>query len=129
MASSHPCNAGKNCARAKTDSDSTARQEPRYYFCRECVLSFSIGTVYCSERCAGRDFQNHREKVHLPNRQMRADTHDDANELSYADKDKAVYTAAKISKHVLPLEEALASVQKKHPDWNLTKTKVKMTLA
>lgn len=92
------------------------------------MLSFSISTVYCSDRCAGRDFQRHREKVHLPNREMRADSRDDRDDLSYSSTRKVAYTAADIAKHLLSLDEALASCQKKHPDWDLTKTKVKLTL-
>ncbi|KIH90483.1 hypothetical protein SPBR_00549 [Sporothrix brasiliensis 5110] len=129
LAANHACAAGDRCTRAKPPGDSSAtRQEPRYYFCRECVLSFSIGTVYCSERCAGRDFQPHREKVHLPNREMRADSRDDRGELSYSSARKVAYTAADIGKHVLSLDEALASCQKKHPDWDLATTKVNLTL-
>lgn len=133
LAANHACAAGDRCARKldstkESSSKTDGRQEPRYYFCRECVLSFSIGTVYCNDRCAGRDFQRHREKVHLPNREMRADSRDDRGDLSYSSARKVAYTAADIAKHVLSLDEALASCQKKHPDWDLTTTKVKVAL-
>ncbi|CAK7200829.1 hypothetical protein SEUCBS139899_003528 [Sporothrix eucalyptigena] len=127
VAASHSCAAGDRCCRSKPEAD-TARQEPRYYFCRECVLSFSIGTVYCNDRCASRDFQRHREKVHLPNREMRADSRDDRGDLSYSSYAKVDYTAADINKHLLSIREALSSCQKKHPDWDLTETKVRVTL-
>lgn len=127
FADNHPCKAGDRCTRARQDSDSM-RQDPRYCFCRECVLSFSKSTVYCSDRCAGRDFQSHRETVHLPKRRMHGDFHDDQDELSYSSFAKKDYTAADISRHVMTMEEAFTSCQKKHPDWDMTETKVQMNL-
>ncbi|CAK7271864.1 hypothetical protein SEPCBS119000_004825 [Sporothrix epigloea] len=127
LATEHACAAGDRCCRAKPEADG-ARDEPRYYFCRECVLSFSIGTVYCNERCAARDFRRHREKVHLPNREIRAEQRDDADDLVYSATTKTSYKAADISRHLLSIREAMGSCQKKHPDWSLTEVRVKITL-
>ncbi|CAK7226655.1 hypothetical protein SCUCBS95973_006272, partial [Sporothrix curviconia] len=127
LAANHACAAGDRCCRAKPEAD-VARDEPRYYFCRECVLSFSISTVYCNDRCAARDFRRHREKVHLPNREIRAEQRDDTSDLVYSSFNKASYRAADIAKHLLSIRDALGSCQKKHPDWDLAETKVKITL-
>ncbi|OAA61930.1 hypothetical protein SPI_04789 [Niveomyces insectorum RCEF 264] len=129
-ATAHPCAAGDRCARARPEQG-LARQEPRYCFCRECMRSFGIGTFYCTDRCAGRDFQRHREAVHLPHRALRADEHDDRADLSYSGRPGGTatsYTAADLAKHVLPVPEAFAGCQTKHPDWALKETPVAVVL-
>lgn len=136
VAADHACAAGDRCTHRDARPDD-ARTPARHSFCRECVLSFGISTFYCAQRCAQRDFQRHREKVHLVNRQMRADFHDDQADLAYSNGSDAAgtpsrektYTAADIGKHVLTIEEAFASLQKKHPDWQLTQTKVEVMVA
>ncbi|EFX03040.1 hypothetical protein CMQ_2969 [Grosmannia clavigera kw1407] len=144
FAADHPCAAGGRCCRTTTTTSSASRQQHSgHYFCRECVLSFSINTFYCTELCAGRDFQHHRETVHLPKREMRADLYDDRADLSYGphggsnvvaaddrtSRPSDEYTAANIAKHVLSMDEAFASCQKKHPDWQLAETKVEIVMA
>lgn len=37
--------------------------------CKECLEHTKHEAMYCSERCAGHDFQQHRDTVHLPFRQ------------------------------------------------------------
>ena len=49
--------------------------------CEECIRKHGMATIYCSPRCAGADFQRHREEVHLPGRKKLSLAIDDSSSL------------------------------------------------
>lgn len=82
------------------------------YLCRECVGSLETPSVFCSARCAGINFQAHREQVHLPLRKKLGSVVDDSNKLVYDDEAQSKYHAADIMEYLVPLAEALRAFEK-----------------
>lgn len=93
--------------------------------CRECLVDLGKKTVYCSERCAGLDFQLHREHVHLPGRRrLGKAVLADEEYLRYDTGWPRKYHADDISRFLWTAREALDKVLKgatrKAMDWRLS---------
>ncbi|KAH8886867.1 hypothetical protein GQ53DRAFT_727476 [Thozetella sp. PMI_491] len=89
-ARTHTCAAGAACVSLQ-DEDVDMDRQISLVFCKECVDSLKLPTVFCSINCYAANFQRHRERVHLPARERGGTTRDDENELVYDDSAKTRY--------------------------------------
>lgn len=136
----HTCDAGEDCVDLqddeKTPPEQDLEEEPiaTSCFCRECLESLKIPTMWCSPACADENFQRHREEVHMPARKRLNFIVTDRDRLEYfppADgnpDEKTRYRPKDISEHIIPFGEATKrweaethiKMQKmEKPDWDL----------
>jgi hypothetical protein len=122
--SQHACEARSNCVQLKEEDvemGGTAEggnDSGGVVLCQECIEDFDRSSIYCSSRCAAKDFQQHREAVHLPARENRSsDTNADAKFLVYENEQKDKYHADEIENFVWTLEDVLERrFKNKNPD-------------
>jgi hypothetical protein len=82
-------------------------EDGRQCFCVECVLDLEIDSLFCSPRCLDRNFQPHREEIHLPKREHMGEIGDDEKDLEYSPEDKSSYRARKIEDHFILLDDTM----------------------
>ncbi|KAM0322726.1 hypothetical protein ACHAQA_009317 [Verticillium albo-atrum] len=118
--SDHACAAGKDCTQlTDEDVDMSGNEEAASpAICKECAETQGHAVVYCSTRCAGAHFRQHRETVHVPGRRDSSKPVDfDTKDLVFEDGDKSKYHAEDITKFVWTLNDALERFfREKNPD-------------
>ncbi|KAK3331050.1 hypothetical protein B0H66DRAFT_86454 [Apodospora peruviana] len=88
-ADTHTCASGDDCIELQYEDDTMendgmpSNSGDKTNFCVECLSSFKLPTQWCSLACAGKDFQHHREAVHLPWRKKLGLDGEVADRLSY----------------------------------------------
>ncbi|KAM7208939.1 hypothetical protein V8F20_000817 [Naviculisporaceae sp. PSN 640] len=125
MEESHTCSAKDQCIQLKEDEDPIMDYDgdvSRPHFCSECLTSLKHPTLWCSLTCADNNFQDHREKIHLPQRKKLKLEVSDEDQLVYAapvpggavgerETLPPKYRAKDITSHVRRLEVELAEFQ------------------
>ncbi|KAI1354039.1 hypothetical protein F5Y01DRAFT_275000 [Xylaria sp. FL0043] len=107
---SHECSSGSNCL-SLTESDSGMEiDEPSVVFCQECVENLGQGSVFCSSRCLDANFERHRDRVHIPERERRRDDTYEEGQIEFETEDEGMYSAGP---HPISLREALSEWQQK----------------
>ncbi|KAI1129300.1 hypothetical protein F5Y10DRAFT_157804 [Nemania abortiva] len=110
---SHECSSGQNCQNL-TDPDSQMEvDEPLTVFCRECVEQLGQASMFCAVRCYGANFQQHRDGVHLPEREKGKHEIDDQGQLEFDPDDETKYSARKIEEHIIRLRDAMSDWQQR----------------
>ncbi|KAI0118210.1 hypothetical protein GGR51DRAFT_498498 [Nemania sp. FL0031] len=110
---SHECSSGQNCQNL-TDPDSQMEvDEPLVVFCRECVEHLGQVSTFCAVRCYSVNFQQHRDELHIPERERRKYEIDDQGQLEFDPDDETKYSARKIEDHIIRLRDAMADWQQK----------------
>lgn len=87
--------------------------EPLVVFCRECVEHLGQASIFCTVRCYGVNFQRHRERVHIPERERRKHEMDDKGQLELDPDDETQYSARNIEDHIIHLRDAIAGWQQR----------------
>ncbi|KAI0399258.1 hypothetical protein F4802DRAFT_611025 [Xylaria palmicola] len=117
VAASHECWSGPDCLNmTDVDTQMDTRMiidEPPLVFCRECVEILGQTSVFCSVRCFDRNFQRHRERVHLPEREKGKHEIDDKDELETHPNDDTKYWAKHAEAHVISLQQAITDWQQR----------------
>ncbi|ROT34673.1 hypothetical protein SODALDRAFT_329534 [Sodiomyces alkalinus F11] len=106
----HSCAAGRECVQlSDEDVDMMGSENSGVVICRECAEDLDRATTYCSGRCARRDFQRHREDVHVPGRRKlsKREVEVDTKDLVFEDEEKTRYHVEDVSKYVWKLDAAL----------------------
>ncbi|KAI0547539.1 hypothetical protein F4679DRAFT_574729 [Xylaria curta] len=110
---SHECSSGANCL-SLDDSDSKMEvDEPSVVFCQECVTDLGQASIFCSLHCYDVNFQRHRDRVHIPERERRNHDIDDKGQLEFHPEDERRYSARKIEEHVISLHDAMTDWQQR----------------
>ncbi|KAI0130113.1 hypothetical protein BJ170DRAFT_301029 [Xylariales sp. AK1849] len=104
---SHTCASGQDCINIQDEDVSMDEGSNVLGFCQECVIDLEIESLFCSIQCLDRNFQRHREEVHIPKRDHAGQIGDDEQDLEYESEDKSRYRARKIEDHFIVLEDAL----------------------
>ncbi|KAI0454084.1 hypothetical protein F5B21DRAFT_263886 [Xylaria acuta] len=110
---SHECSSGPNCLDLDEPGSKMEVDEPLVVFCRECVTALGQASVFCSLHCYDRNFQQHRDKVHIPERERRKHEIDDKGQLEFNPGDKTRYSARKIEEHIISLRDAMTDWQQR----------------
>ncbi|KAI1160192.1 hypothetical protein F5B18DRAFT_633582 [Nemania serpens] len=110
---SHECSSGLSCLNLTHAGSEMEVDEPLVVFCRECVEYLGQASLFCSSGCYDGNFQQHRDAVHIPERERRKREVDDESQLAFDPEDHTKYTAKKIEEHVIRLRDALTSWQRK----------------
>ncbi|KAK3363637.1 hypothetical protein B0T25DRAFT_50378 [Lasiosphaeria hispida] len=84
-ATAHACASEAECIRPSSASPSPTHPDDSatLAFCRECLTSLRLPTLWCSPACADANFQRHREDVHMPARKRLGLVVTDRNQLDY----------------------------------------------
>ncbi|KAK3695435.1 hypothetical protein B0T22DRAFT_478098 [Podospora appendiculata] len=124
-AKAHTCASGSDCIQQLhpqdadvemqgTDDGTTSSKPPapKICFCTECLTSLKLPTTWCSLACADKNFQRHREDVHIPARKRLGITVTDRDRLSYDAVDTSLqaetkYHAIDIGAHITTYEAAV----------------------
>ncbi|KAI0805069.1 hypothetical protein GGR55DRAFT_296676 [Xylaria sp. FL0064] len=107
---SHECSSSSNCL-SLTESDSGMEiDEPSVVFCQECVENLGQGSVFCSSRCLDANFERHRDRVHIPERERRRDDTYEEGQIEFETEDEGMYSAGP---HPVSLRDALSDWQQK----------------
>ncbi|KAI0487654.1 hypothetical protein F4859DRAFT_265466 [Xylaria cf. heliscus] len=110
---SHECSSGPNCL-SLDDTDSKMEvDEPLVVFCRECVTVLGQASIFCSLQCYDGNFQQHRDGVHLPERERRDREIDDRGQLEFHLEDDTRYSARRIEEHIISLRDAMTDWQQR----------------
>ncbi|KAI1501668.1 hypothetical protein F5X99DRAFT_195895 [Biscogniauxia marginata] len=108
----HECVAGKECTLvADEDVEMDTGDQPMLTLCRECVKTLDTPSTFCSLRCFGKNFQRHRDEVHLPGRQKAGLEVRDEGQLEFDPEDRTKYRAREIGNHFVTLHDAIAQWQ------------------
>lgn len=74
--------------------------------CKICTSSLKVESLFCSAKCAGANFQRHRESIHIPKTEDKGDDIADMDQLEFYDEEKTKYHARDLQEHILPLSTA-----------------------
>ncbi|KAI1182386.1 hypothetical protein F5B17DRAFT_420643 [Nemania serpens] len=110
---SHECSSGLSCTNLAHAGSEMEVDEPLVVFCRECVEYLGRASVFCSSGCYDGNFQQHRDAVHIPERERRKREVDDENQLVFDPEDRTKYTAKEVEEHIIRLRDTLTSWQQK----------------
>ncbi|KAI1427214.1 hypothetical protein F5Y12DRAFT_737907 [Xylaria sp. FL1777] len=110
---SHECSSGSGCLNL-TDPDSEMEvDEPLVVFCRECVEDLGQGSVFCSSRCLDANFERHRDRVHIPERERRHHESFEEGQIGFDAEDETMYSARETKAHPIALRDAIADWEQK----------------
>lgn len=113
MKAAHRCASGPNCTNVN-DADVEMDEDRRLpVFCRECIATLKLPSVFCSPRCYDTNFQRHRDEIHLPGRKRKHSEIDDEGRLEFAAEDKTQYQARRIEEHLITLDDAMEVYQQR----------------
>ncbi|RYC55279.1 hypothetical protein CHU98_g10928 [Xylaria longipes] len=110
---SHECSSGSNCLNLDDPGSQMEVDEPLVVFCHECVTGLGQASVFCSLHCYDANFQRHRDRVHIPERERRSHQIDDKGQLEFHPEDETVYSARKIEEHIISLRDAMTDWQQR----------------
>ncbi|KAI0008655.1 hypothetical protein F4779DRAFT_586208 [Xylariaceae sp. FL0662B] len=109
----HECASGQACVTLHDEDVEMDGNRSVPVFCRECVENAGIPSAFCSLRCFDANFQNHRDSVHVPERQRAQREVNDESLLEFDPEDKTRYRARKIGDHLITLDDAMSEWQQK----------------
>ncbi|KAI1452612.1 hypothetical protein F4805DRAFT_24477 [Annulohypoxylon moriforme] len=109
----HECTSGPNCVRLHDEDVEMDEGGTNLVFCRECVETLDIPSIFCSSRCFNENFQHHRDTVHIPERKRTEHEVDDDDQLEFIPEDKTKYHAKKIEDHLVTFDDAIMGWQRK----------------
>ncbi|CAJ2503899.1 Uu.00g112930.m01.CDS01 [Anthostomella pinea] len=113
MQATHECASGMDCVQLHDEDVDMDAGPPVVVFCRECVESLGVQTIFCSARCYADNFQQHRDLLHLIEREKARLEVDDKGQLEFDPQDRSRYRARKIEDHIVTLPDAMAAWQRK----------------
>ncbi|KAK1825770.1 hypothetical protein QBC39DRAFT_387204 [Podospora conica] len=111
-ATAHTCAADLDCIQPSPSPAAAASHRDdsaSLVFCRECLDSLKVASLWCSPACAAANFQRHREDVHMPARRRLGLVVTDRDQFEYYSETTAGetrYRARDISRHVISFEDA-----------------------
>ncbi|KAI8957723.1 hypothetical protein F5Y11DRAFT_72456 [Daldinia sp. FL1419] len=111
--SAHECASGQGCALLHGEDVEMDDGRTVLVFCRECVETLDVSSVFCSARCFDENFRNHRDTIHIP--QWKSTQHEvkDENQLEFDPEDKTKYRARMIEEHLITFDDAIEDWQHK----------------
>ncbi|KAI0440255.1 hypothetical protein F4803DRAFT_528020 [Xylaria telfairii] len=109
----HECSSGPNCLNLDDTGSKMEIDEPVVVFCRECVTILGQASIFCSLHCYDGNFQEHRDTVHIPERERGSHEIDDKGQLEFHSEDETRYSARKIEDHIINLRDAMADWQQR----------------
>ncbi|KAK0729688.1 hypothetical protein B0H67DRAFT_474856 [Lasiosphaeris hirsuta] len=124
-ATSHACASEAECIRPASPAPAHPDDSSTLVFCRECLTSLKLPTLWCSAACAEANFQRHREDVHMPARKRLGLVVTDRDQLDYfparagagAEENGGAagtrYRAKDIGVHVIPYDSAAKKWEEK----------------
>lgn len=112
-ATAHTCAADLDCIQPSPSAAPSSHRDDSasLVFCRECLDSLKIASLWCSPACAAANFQRHREEVHMPARRRLGLVVTDRDQFEYYSETgdaagRTRYRARDIARHVMTFEEA-----------------------
>ncbi|KAI1803662.1 hypothetical protein F4811DRAFT_523697 [Daldinia bambusicola] len=109
----HECASGQGCVLLHDEDVEMDDGRTVLVFCRECVGTLGIPSVFCSARCFNENFQHHRDGIHVPERKSIHHEVRDDNQLEFDPDDKTKYGARKIEEHLVTFDSAIKEWQQK----------------
>lgn len=82
--------------------------------CAECVRRLRTPAMFCSRDCLAKNFQRHREDIHVPARARLGLDVKDANELEYENSAKTKYHAKNIDDWLVTIDSAVKEWEMNH---------------
>ena len=111
---SHQCASGEDCVQLHDEDVDMDADEAEAVLCKTCTSSLKVESLFCSEKCAGINFQPHRESIHVPKWEDQGDGVIDADQLEFYDEEKTKYRARNLQEHILPLSYAIEEFQQRN---------------
>ncbi|KAI0886093.1 uncharacterized protein GGS22DRAFT_123962 [Annulohypoxylon maeteangense] len=109
----HECTSGQNCVRLHDEDVEMDEGGTSLVFCRECVETLGIPSIFCSSRCFNENFRYHRNTVHIPEWNRTEHKIDDEDQLEFVAEDKTKYHAKKIEEHFVAFDDIMVEWQRK----------------
>ncbi|KAI2463582.1 hypothetical protein F4781DRAFT_416117 [Annulohypoxylon bovei var. microspora] len=109
----HECSSSQDCVRLHDEDIEMDEGGTSLVFCRECVETLGVPSVFCSSRCFNENFQHHRDTVHLPERKRSQHEFEDEDSLEFNPEDKTKYHARMIEEQLVTFDNAMMEWQRK----------------
>ncbi|KAI1392227.1 uncharacterized protein F4822DRAFT_120198 [Hypoxylon trugodes] len=113
MSATHECASDQGCVRLHDEDVEMDEGVAVLVFCRECVETLGVPSVFCSSRCFNENFQRHRDNIHLPKRKIGQHEANDEGQLEFDPEDRTRYQARRIEEHLVAFDDAIAEWQQK----------------
>ncbi|KAI0112849.1 hypothetical protein F4814DRAFT_419605 [Daldinia grandis] len=109
----HECASGQRCVLLHDEDIEMDDGRTVLVFCRECLETLGIPSVFCTARCFSENFQHHRDGVHIPWRKSAQHEVKDEKQLESNPEDKTRYSARRIEEHLVTFDNVIAEWQQK----------------
>ncbi|KAI1813425.1 hypothetical protein GGS20DRAFT_479987 [Poronia punctata] len=110
VSESHGCWSGADCI-SLVESDPMDMDEPTLVFCHMCVDDLGRASIFCSSRCFGVNFRQHRDLLHSSG--IKDDEMTEEGQIRSDAEDDEMDTDMKPEEHIITLRDAITDWQKK----------------